>query len=411
MSISQVSLTAIEELFRDQEEIGNAVEQLPIFSDVQSLVANLQPNYSVYCVRPRVLEEAAKRFIALFPGTVTYAVKCNPHPLVIEALYRAGIREFDVASESEVAQIHKTYRDAKTHFMHPVKSRAAIKSAYCNYGVRHFAIDHHDELEKILEETGGDGVAIVVRIKTRRSKGSLYHLATKFGAEPEYAASLMREAVKYGCKAGITFHVGSQCIQPKAYGKALNIVGEVIERAGVEPICIDVGGGFPVAYQGKDVPPLEDYMLEIKKGLNRIKLKPQVQILAEPGRALVASGCSLLTQVQLRKADQLYINDGIYGALSELLDSKTRLLARVIRLDGSASDELQEFYVGGPTCDSLDMLPSPLSLPKDVCEGDWIELDQVGAYSNAVATRFNGFRSETFAIVYDDPQSYRSLSK
>lgn len=398
------------QILLNQEKSGKATEQLPEFSDIRSLVASLQPNYSVYCVRPRVLEEAVKRFIAVFPGTVTYAVKCNPHPLIIDVLYRAGIRQFDVASESEVAQIHNTYRDAKTHFMHPVKSRAAIKSAYWNYGVRHFAIDHYNELEKILEETGGDGVAIVVRIKTPPSEGSLYHLAKKFGAEPEDAACLLREAVKFGCKAGITFHVGSQCIEPKAYGTALDTVGEVIERTGIAPVCIDVGGGFPVAYPGRDVPPLEDYMLEIENGLNRIKVKPQVQILAEPGRALVASGCSLLTQVQLRKEEQLYINDGIYGALSELLDSRNSLLAQVIRLNGSASNQLQEFYVGGPTCDSLDMLPSPLSLPTDVCEGDWIEIDQVGAYSSALATRFNGFCSETFSIVNDEPQSYTRLS-
>lgn len=399
------------QILLNQKKSGKATEQLLEFSNIRALVASLQPNYSVYCVRPRVLEEAVKRFIAVFPGTVTYAVKCNPHPLIIDVLYRAGIREFDVASEFEVAQIHNTYRDAMTHFMHPVKSRAAIKSAYWNYGVRHFAIDHYNELEKILEETGGEGVAIIVRIKTPPSEGSLYHLAKKFGAEPEDAACLLREAVKFGCKAGITFHVGSQCIEPKAYGTALDTVGEVIERTGIAPVCIDVGGGFPVAYPGRDVPPLEDYMLEIENGLNRIKVKPQVQILAEPGRALVASGCSLLTQVQLRKEEQLYINDGIYGALSELLDSKNSLLAQVIRLNGIASNQLQEFYVGGPTCDSLDMLPSPLSLSTDVSEGDWIEIDQVGAYSSALATRFNGFCSETFSIVNDEPQSYTRLSK
>lgn len=398
-------------LIRELEKSEKATEQFPHFSDVQSLVAALQPNYSVYCVRPQVLEETAKQFIALFPGTVMYAVKCNPHPLIIDALYQAGIREFDVASEPEIVQLHKTYRDAKAYFMHPVKSRAAIKSAYWDYDVRYFAIDHHDEREKILQETGGDGVVIVVRVKTPQVEGSLYHLANKFGAEPKYAASLLQEARKDGCKAGITFHVGSQCIEPEAYSQALDIVGEVIQYAGIEPVCIDVGGGFPVAYPGKDVPPLEDYMSEIKKGLKELHLNPRVQIFAEPGRALVASGCSLLTQVQLRKADLLHINDGIYGALSELLDSKTQYLARVIRLGTSVGEELQEFNIAGTTCDGFDMLPSPLILPTDIREGDWIELDQVGAYSNALATHFNGFCSEAFSILSDDPQSYRSLSK
>lgn len=391
------------------EKFGKITTQYQQFSDVQSLVKTLQPNYPVYCVRPQVLEETVKRFINLFPGTVMYAFKCNPHPLVVDALYQAGIRDFDVASESEIVEVHKIFQDAKAYFMHPVKTRASIKSAYWYYNLRYFAIDHYNELEKILQETGGDDVMVMVRVKTPPVEASLYHLAYKFGAELEDAATLIQEARKHGCKAGITFHVGSQCIKPKAYSQALNIVGEVIKHAGIEPSCIDVGGGFPAAYPGKEIPPLEDYMFEIKKGLKQLNLNPRVQIFSEPGRALVASGCSLLTQVQLRKADRLYINDGVYGGLSELLDSKNRLLTRVIRLDGSVSEESQEFYFSGPTCDSFDMLPSSLSLPKDICEGDWIEFDQVGAYSNALANQFNGFCSDTFSIVHDKPLSYKYL--
>jgi ornithine decarboxylase len=395
------------QLFIDREIAGKERKPFPIFPNVRSLLANLQPDSSVYCVRPRVLEAAAKKFIDLFPGRVMYAVKCNPHPLIVKSLYRAGIRKFDVASEAEISQIHAACPDAKTYFMHPVKSRAAIKTSYQDYGIRHFAIDHCDELEKILEEVGNDEVTIAVRVKTPPSEGSLYHLSKKFGAEPQYAASLMQVAVKSGCKVGLTFHVGSQCIEPQAYSRALDLVGEVIERAGIDPTFLDVGGGFPAAYPGNNVPPLKDYISEINSSLKRIKLKPQVPIFAEPGRALVASGCSLLTQVQLRKEEQLYINDGIYGALSELLDSKNCLSARLIRCDRSVSDEMQEFCVSGPTCDSFDMLPSPLRLPADVREGDWIEIDYIGAYSNALATGFNGFRSETFAIVDDEPQRYQ----
>ena len=393
---------------RDQTKTENMVEHFPRFSDVRSLVETLKPDYPVYCIRPSVLEQTAKQFIDLFPGTVMYAVKCNPHPLVIDALYQAGITQFDVASQPEVAQVVAGYR-AKAYFMHPVKSRAAIKAAYFDYGVRHFAVDHDNELEKIIQETGGDNVVIIVRVKTPSSDCCLYDLAKKFGAQPEEAANLMQKAEKYGCQTGVTFHVGSQCTRPESYGAALNIVGEVLESAGVYPVCIDVGGGFPVAYPETEVPPLEDYMLAIKNGLNRINLDPQVQVLAEPGRALVGSGCSILVQVQLRKSDQLYINDGIYGALSELLDSKNRLLAQLIRLDGSVADELQEFSICGATCDSLDIVPSSFTLPKDVREGDWIEIDQVGAYSNALSSRFNGFYSEKFACVDDQPLSSKSL--
>ncbi|BAZ30781.1 putative ornithine decarboxylase [Cylindrospermum sp. NIES-4074] len=383
---------------------------IPCFPDVQSLISALQPNYSIYCFRPKILAEKVKQFISLFPGTVIYALKCNPQPIVVDALYQAGIRGFDIASEAEFSQISNAYKDAKSYFMHPVKSRAAIKSAYWDHGIRHFVVDHYDELEKILQETGGEDVVIMVRLKTPASQGSFYNLSKKFGAEPNDASSLIKEAERHGCKTGITFHVGSQCIDPKAYSIALDIVGEVIHSTSIQPICIDVGGGFPNAYPGTNVPPLEDYITEIKQGLNRLRLSPQTQVIAEPGRALVASSCSLLVQVQLRKKNQLYINDGIYGGLSELYDSKIQLPARVVRINDFTSNKLEEFYINGATCDSADMLPTPLKLSNDVREGDWIEIDQIGAYSNSSVTRFNGLCSEAFSILYDEPPSKAALS-
>ncbi|MDY7024555.1 MAG: type III PLP-dependent enzyme [Cyanobacteriota bacterium] len=371
----------------------------PHFQDVSSVVTQLKPDYPVYCFRKSILENTTQQFIKLFPGTVIYAVKCNPHPLVMDALFKSGITGFDVASEPEIAQVFNTYPDAKMYFMHPVKSRSAIKSAYNNYGIRHFTVDHRDELDKILQETGSNDLVIMVRVKTPSSEGSLYHLAKKFGADPSEAVDLMQQSAQYGCQTGINFHVGSQCIKPEAYRIALDIVHKVIEQSKVEPVAIDMGGGFPAAYPEQKIPPLEDYILEITKGLQKINPKPDVQILAEPGRALVASSCSLLVQVHLRKTDRLYINDGLSGGLSELIDSKYQLLAKVIRPTGTVSDKLQDFTICGVTCDSFDILPTALKLPVDIREGDWVEIEQVGAYSNAVSTRFNGFTSDTFVSV------------
>jgi ornithine decarboxylase len=213
----------------------------------------------------------------------------------------------------------------------------------------------------------------------------------------------MKEAAARGCTVGLAFHVGSQCRSPEAYSSALELLGEVMGKAGVEPVCIDVGGGFPAAYGDRPVPALDDYMEAIRRGLKQLRLNPNVEVFAEPGRALVAQGCSLLTQLQLRKDDRLYINDGIYGSLSEMATVAIRLPARLIRLEGAVSDTMGEFALNGPTCDSLDVLPGTFSLPEDVREGDWIEIDQVGAYSNALATRFNGFHPETFVQVFDAP--------
>lgn len=112
------------------------------FNDVRAVVRALQPSYPVYCLRPDLLAETARRFISMFPGIVLYAVKCNPHPLVLDVLYRAGIRHFDTASLPEIAQICEAYPDAHAYFMHPVKGRAVIESAYAVYGIRHFVVDH-----------------------------------------------------------------------------------------------------------------------------------------------------------------------------------------------------------------------------------------------------------------------------
>ncbi len=378
------------------------------FADVASVVMALEPSYPVFCLRPRVLEAAAQRFMSLFPGTVLYAVKCNPHPMVLDELYRAGIRHFDTASLPEIAQVHEAYPRGHAYFMHPVKGRAVIKNAYTVYGIRHYVIDHASELDKVLEETGGENLVIIVRLHTPPVEAALYHLAAKFGAKPDQAVELLRAAQARGCDTGLAFHVGSQCRDPSVYRKALALCGEVIARAGADPVCLDVGGGFPVTYANMAVPPLDAYMDEIRAGLKEIALKPTVEVFAEPGRVLVAEACSLLVQVQLRKDDQLYINDGIYGSLSEMAQVDLRMPARLIRIGGGASETARAFVLNGPTCDSLDVLPGTFELPEDAREGDWIEIGQVGAYSYALATRFNGFYPETFVEVKDAPPAHTS---
>ena len=307
----------------------------------------------------------------------------------------------------EIAQICESYDDAKAYFMHPVKARAVIKSAYAVYGVRHYVTDHLSELDKIEQEADGKDLVIVVRVATPPAEGTLVHLAAKFGAPPEEATDLLREAARRGYQVGAAFHVGSQCGDPGAYYKAIKLLGDVIEAAGVDPACIDVGGGFPANYLNAQVPPIDDYMVQIQKGLKDIALKPTVEVYAEPGRALTAPGCSLLAQIQLRKGQKLYLNDGIYGSLSEINQVGVELPCRLIRLKGRASARTASFSINGPTCDALDVVPTPFHLPEDADEGDWIEIDYMGAYSNALATRFNGFQSETFVEVHDEPPAER----
>jgi ornithine decarboxylase len=378
------------------------------YADAAEVARMLQPSYPVFCLRPQVIAERACAFVDAFPGTTFYAVKCNPHPAVLRALYGGGVRAFDTASLAEIAQVAESFEDAERAFMHPVKPRAAIATAHRVYGISAFAVDHRDELHKLAREVRGDPqVTAVVRIATEESAGALYHLSSKFGAAPEEAAELLRETVRLGFRPGIAFHVGSQCLEPDAYRQALARVGEVLGAAGVAPAVVDVGGGFPAGYRGLPVRRLPAYMAAIRDGLAALDLPAGCRVWSEPGRALVADGQSLLVQVQLRKGRRLYINDGIYGGLSETAAVGVRYPARLIRLqDGRSAGSdapMVSFTAYGPTCDSLDVIPDAFRLPDDVGEGDWIEIDRVGAYSNALATQFNGFHPGTFVEVADPP--------
>jgi len=369
------------------------------YARVEDVVDALRPSYPVYCLRPTALRRQVQRFCALFPGTVLYAVKCNPHPLVLDALYDAGITHFDTASLPEIATVAERYGDANCYFMHPVKSRAAIQAAYGIYGVRHYVVDDPVELAKVLDETPARDLCIVVRVKTPADPRTVFDLSTKFGCDLETAIGLLGTIDAAGCRGGIAFHVGSQCGSPASYATALALVGELIDRIGRAPAVIDVGGGFPAEYVGAGVPALEAYLADVREGLARLALPPDTAVLAEPGRVLVADACSLLVQIQLRKADALYLNDGMYGSLSEMALSTLRMPMRLIRRGGTPATHTQPFTLYGPTCDSLDVLPGRFELPADAREGDWIEIGQLGAYSNALATRFNGFFPETYVTV------------
>jgi ornithine decarboxylase len=283
--------------------------------------------------------------------------------------------------------------------MHPVKAPAAIRAAYRDYGVRHFVVDHGDEIDKLVAALGGapGDLVPVVRLATP-SDGALFNLSEKFGAEPAQAAALLRAVEAAGCRPGLCFHVGSQCTRPRAYREALALAGEVLAAAGVAPCCLDLGGGFPTAYDGETMPGLEAYFEAIEAGLAPLALAADCVVMCEPGRALVAEAMSLVAQVQHRRDRKLYINDGIYGSLH---GSKlgVRYPVRLIRPGRPAARQAAEFTVFGPTCDNLDVLSAPLVLPADTGQGDWIEFAAVGAYGNALRTEFNGFRPDTFVSI------------
>jgi len=377
-------------------------------ASVETMLRALRPAHPVLCLRPEVMRDRAALFLRQFPGRVLYAMKCNPHPRVLRALHQAGINDFDTASVREMAEVRALFPDAGCYFHHPVKSREAIARAYAEFGIRHFVVDHVSELDKLLDLVGGN-IAVHVRLSTPRALAS-FDLSAKFGAPPEAAVDLLRRIAAVGLEPGLTFHVGSQCRSVDAFTVALQLSGEVIDTAGVPLRYLNVGGGFPIDYPGLSAPPLEDFLDAVSAALRRLQLPPECALFCEPGRALVAEGGSLVVQVQMRREQRLYINDGVYGALMDLrLTEGMNPPVRLVRLDDATSEGSEtEFTIFGPTCDSIDMLPLPWRLPADVREGDWIEVGLMGAYSTVFATDFNGLRSSDVVEVADTP--FRALA-
>jgi ornithine decarboxylase len=372
---------------------------------VARFVAAERPEEPVHCLRPAVIEATARQFVQAFPGDTLYAVKCNPDPAVLRALYAGGVRHFDCASLPEIRLVRTMFPDAVIHFMHPVKARGAIREAWQRHGVRDFVLDSAEELAKIRNEIAATGVAgplgLIVRIALPKGQAVL-DLSGKFGATAEDAADLLVAARQCAVTLGVSFHVGSQCLDPLAWRDALDLTGQVIRAAGVAIDVVDVGGGFPVAYPDQDPPPPGAFFAEIEAGFDRLEL-PGARLWAEPGRALVAAGASLVVQVLARRGTMLYVNDGVYGSLSDAGVLGFRYPVRMVRPDRRADDESMAFALFGPTCDSADVMHGPFVLPADIAEGDWIEIGQLGAYGACLRTAFNGFDTARIVEVADTP--------
>ena len=383
------------------------------FKTVNELVNSLKPDYPVYCIRPNEIKKSVNFFKENFPGKILYAVKTNPNEKIIKQIIANGINEFDVASLNEIKLINKIYPEAKLHFMHTVKSKESIASAYNDYNVKSFSLDSKDELRKILDATNqAKDLELFVRIAISNEHAEI-DLSRKFGALPSEALGLVRLCKQHAKKLGISFHVGSQCMHKISYSKGIKEIGNIIKKTKIIPDTINVGGGFPSVYPDLNPEPLSNYMMEIKKELNNLKLDKLPEIICEPGRAIVAESGSTIVKVILRKKNNLYINDGTYGSLFDAGAPNFVLPSKMITEGRVQSKKLTAFSFFGPTCDGLDYMKGPFLLPNNIKEGDYIELGQLGAYSLTFRTNFNGFFSNEIHELSDKPimSMYDDLDK
>ena len=373
------------------------------FKSVDELVSQLKPTEPVYCIRRNSIRLASKFFQNRFPGKILYAVKTNPHPLVLQTLLDSGIKHYDVASIKEIETIKNLNPEVECSYMHTVKSREDIKEAYFKHNIKTFALDTKDELIKIIESTNhAKDLRLFVRVSVSNEHAEI-DLSKKFGAITSEAAGLLRLGKQYAYKLGLSFHVGSQCMHPISYAKGISEIGNIIKRTKIVPDIINVGGGFPTIYPDLVPQPMQSYFDEIKKGLKNLKLQKLPEIICEPGRSLVAESGSTIVRVNLRKKQKLYINDGTYGTLFDAGTPNIVYPSRVIKNGRVISKKLTSFDFYGPTCDSMDYMKGPFILPNNIKENDYIELGQLGAYGLTFRTQFNGFYSDQIFEVEDDP--------
>ena len=382
--------------------------ELHEFPDAKAVVQALQPDEPVILNRPHAAKRAARFFVEKFPGTAMYAVKANPSPDLLRILWDAGVTHYDVASIAEVRLVRSVLPEATLCFMHPVKTVRAVREAYFEHGVRTFSLDAMEELEKIVSATtaeddkAAEDLRLLVRMRVS-SEHSQLSLAAKFGVDLADAAPLL-QATRQHCDAlGICFHVGSQAMSPFAYVQALERVRAAIAEAAITVDIVDVGGGFPSIYPDLDPPPLEDFFAQIHRAFEAMPISYSAELWAEPGRALCAEYSSIIVKVEKRRGDELYINDGSYGALFDAAHVDWRFPVRA--LEDDLREPPAEFSFYGPTCDDADYMQGPFMLPGDIQAGDYFEIGMLGAYGAAMKTDFNGFGATEAATVTDEPMA------
>ena len=377
------------------------------YPDASAVVRALSPDEPVILNRPHAAARAARFFVEKFPGTSLYAVKANPSPELLRVLWDAGVTHYDVASIAEVRLVRATLPEAVLCFMHPVKARSAIAEAYKVHGVRTFSLDSHEELAKIVEATDqAEDLRLCVRLRVS-SEYSELSLSSKFGIDLADAAPLLQATRQVSDWLGECFHVGSQAMTPFAYVQALERVRVAIVDAAVTVDIVDVGGGFPSIYPGMEPPPLEDFFGAIHRAAESLPVSYSSELWCEPGRALCAEYNSLIVKVEKTRDDELYINDGAYGALYDAAHVGWRFPVRCLSDDRAEAQAAYSFY--GPTCDDADYMEGPFMLPADIKAGDYIEIGMLGAYGAAMKTAFNGFGQAEAFEADDEPMASQYL--
>jgi ornithine decarboxylase len=374
-------------LAKQQEQLFDTHPEVSLDFEIVRQAARQKYTRPFLIVDTAIVRAKARRFRAAMPRVKPhYAVKANPDRRVLKVLAQEGVG-FEIASTGELdLLLGLGVPAAEVLFSNPVKARDAIACA-AGKGVEWFVIDSLDELRKVHEAK--PDAKLYLRIAAPNI-GSDWPLSGKFGAGVADAREIVAAAARIGADlAGVTFHVGSQCRNPENWRVALEksrVLFDQMIKAGLKPRLLNIGGGFPVRHV-KPIPAIEVIGEVVNEGLKAFP--PEVHVVAEPGRYLVSDAgyfvCRVLGTASRAGKRWMHWDAGMFGGVIETTEG----LKYRIRTDRAGPDVA--WTVGGPTCDSVDVVLREEPLPSDLQEGDFIYICNAGAYTTAYASQFNGF--------------------
>jgi ornithine decarboxylase len=326
---------------------------------------------------------------------VYYALKCNDDYRVMKAVAESG-GGFEVASLSETARLIRAgIPPEKISCLHPVKSPELLSYLHTNK-IKILAADSKDEIKKIARFAPNSCVALRLVVS---NEGSLFPLNRKFGVQPDEALELIQFAYTQGLREyGFTIHVGTQCERLSTWQEAIRVCEEVCNLAQIinpNLKLISLGGGLPVTYLESALS-LKTVCESINQSIASLSLPSDCAISVEPGRAIAANAGTIITTVlgvAVRGQENwAYLDAGIYHGLFEAAESAGGF--RLPVLTENKAIAAYRYYLGGPSCDSFDVLSYQYHLP-ELRSGDRLAFQLAGAYSNVLSTEFNGFPSPT----------------
>ena len=337
---------------------------------------------------------------------VYYAVKANSDPAIVRTFYQAGA-SFDVASMPEFENVYANIKHLpakerqdwiwdKIIYANPIKAIETLKQLDQYKPL--VTYDNYEEIKKIKKYAPRAGLALRLMVP---NTGAMVELSSKFGASPGEAVDMILEADRVGLTVeGISFHVGSQTTNFGNYVAAINLAANIFkearDRGYTKMNLLDIGGGFPAPYDAT-VKPFRELAKVIIRELERLFPK-NIQILAEPGRFLCATAATAVSKI-IGKAVRdgklrYYINDGVYHTFSGVIFDHCQYHLKAFK-----KGPTQICSVFGPTCDALDVVSMAENLPDNLEIGDLLYSEQIGAYSHASSTYFNGFPPATVVHV------------